>query len=549
MIEPNRRTQPPDPAASVVRSEDQWLEWERAAEELDAMQSTESHGRYVDIDAEAGNHRRYYELIDAWASPVRAALTHGQSPEELEEEPPVLAEYEKLELIGRGGMGVVYRGVHRKTRRTDAVKVLRPDGRVKPHAGHAMGLQSRLWREAQLAASVSHEHIVPIYQVGEVDGCDWFSMQYVQGRSLRDATMDSPIPTETLVELMAQVARAIDAVHRHGILHGDIKPHNIMIEAESERPLITDFGLADWIESQRVALGVAGTPVYMAPEIAKAALQPSAPEEIASVRTVACDIYSLGATLWFGLTGEPPCEARETVEDQLEAVAAGQLRIWAGQHARVPRGLLEICRRCMEHEPASRYSTAGAVADALVSWSSRPQWNGYFPGLRWMLLWVVAPVLGIGGVCISWMLLANVFEGWVWAVLLGGYIPLFLAFAFSQHDAANAVRARRELWSVWIGHFMGSVVCLIGFRVLCHPDSKLAMTFFYPACAALSCVVFFAKSGNFWVTYRWIGVVWAGVAILMSIAPSWSPILFGAVAALSSVVTALGDDAFMKEQR
>lgn len=481
-----------------------------------------------------------YSLVDSLASPVRNAVVEISTP-------PVLPDYDDLQEIGRGGMGIVYRGLHKKTRRIDAIKVIRPD-RVSTVAGvHQRELQHQLQQEAQLAARVAHEHIVPVYQVGEVKGCPWFSMQLVEGQSLRDLMYEGPISPQKAATLIEQIARAVDKVHRHGVLHGDIKPHNILVEAEAERPLITDFGLADMIETTEVAVGIAGTPAYMAPELAAAALEQRSPDQIAEVRTVASDIYSLGATLWSALTGMSPCEDDLSPKHQLRAVASGKLRVNALATTHIPDGLATIFKKCMMPDPDDRYATAGELADALSRWLNRPRWNQFFPGLRNLLQLVVAPVLGLAGVLVWWLLRVGASEAWVWLTILIGYPPLFLVFSMSQKHSRSADRARRELWSVWIGHMAGTLACLISLRVLCHPEGNVAISLFYPVWAGLSSVVFFAKSGNFWSAYRWIGAAWAGIAVVMSMIPEFSPLLFGGAAAMTCVLIARGDDAFHED--
>ncbi len=178
-------------------------------------------------------------IVDELAAPVRSAIAAVDAP-------PRLQDYEELTEIGRGGMGVVYRALHKKTQRQDAIKVIRHDRLAGMSSETVKLMQLRFQQESKLAARVAHEHIVPIYQVGEIDERPWFSMQLVDGASLRDLTCDGEIAPERVAGYIESIARAIDVIHRHGIIHGDIKPQNILIERETERPLISDFGLADF---------------------------------------------------------------------------------------------------------------------------------------------------------------------------------------------------------------------------------------------------------------------------------------------------------------
>lgn len=483
--------------------------------------------------AEAATHAGRYSLIESLTSPLRAAIRECHVPS--------LDEYSDLEEIGRGGMGVVYRGLHRQTGRVDAIKVIRRDRLMSGIGGNSRDSSHRLRREAQLAARVAHEYIVPVYQVGECQHQTWYSMQLVDGKNLNELTRESRPTSDEAATVMTQISRAIDCVHRHGILHGDIKPHNILIEQQSGRPLITDFGLAEIIGAEEISNGVAGTPAYMAPELANAAIQQKSPEEIAGIRSVSTDIYSLGATLGFLLTGRPPYREGQTAREQLEMAASGRSVFNEETTREIPRVLMEICRRCLSPNPADRYTTAGQLADELNGWLNRPRWNRYFPGFRSLLLWVVAPSLAISGVVLWWLLRTGVAEPWIWTVVFLGYVPLFLTFQLSQRSTRSADPAIRELWSVWIGHLVGTLACLISLRTLCEADMARTMTLFMPMWGALTSVVFFAKSGNFWRVYRWIGGLWALNAVAMSFLPELSPVMFGFAATVTCFAIALGD--------
>lgn len=526
MIEPGTR---PDDRLDLT--DETLAELERSAERCSSVD------RGLPEACNDDRHHQMYAFIDALSLPVRTALVSPESP-------PTLNEYGELVEIGRGGMGVVYRGQHTKTKRFDAIKIIRTDRLSRFSELSPRQLEDRLHREAQLAARVAHEHIVPVYQVGDLDGCPWYSMQLVDGQNLHQLSRQQPLDPEKAAAIIEQIARAVDTVHRHGILHGDIKPHNILIEQGSGRPLITDFGLAGVLESMDMASGIAGTPAYMSPELARAAIQSQPPEAIAGIRSIAADIYSLGATLLSLLTGQSPCSEELNQREQLEAVADGRLRYGRELDSALPKSLVSICRKCLAIDPRDRYSTAGELADALSTWLNRPRWNRHFPKLRYLLSMVVAPLIAISGVLVWWFQRTQAPEPLIWLVLFAGYVPLFGAFAVSQNQSLAAHRAQRELWSIWLGNIAASLTCLISLRILCHPDFDRAMELFYPAWSALASVVFFAKSGNFWSGYRWIGALWTLIPILMVINPKLSPIVFGICAAATCVLIACMDDAF-----
>lgn len=495
-----------------------------------------TEGRNLEAVAE---HYRLYNLIEHLAAPVRLALGADNSP-------PELSEYERLEEIGRGGMGVVYRGLHRKLRRLDAIKVIRPDRLTGISPESVRQMQYRFERELRLAAYVAHENIVPVYQVGEVDGRPWFSMQFVEGISLQELCGNASVAPQQIAVVMEKIARAVNTVHRHGVLHGDIKPHNILIERETNRPLITDFGLAEFdlcfelqgdeIQEDSASDYIAGTPAYMAPELLNAAMQQAGSQEVAIVRSVSSDIYSLGATLWATLTGRSPLEFRDA-----------QVTV-DSRSSRLPQELLKICQKSMSENPALRHQSAQEFADELAQWLNRPRWNQYFPGLRNLLWMIVAPCLLISNLTVWTLMREQAAEFWIWSIIFAGYAPLFAVFFRSQRIHLSSDSARRELWSIWIGHAVGAAACMISLRILLAQDLSRMIPAFYCAWAAITSVVLFAKSGNFWTGYRWIGIGWSGIAVSMALVPEISPILFGCAAAMTCIVIARGDKAFAGDE-
>ena len=211
--------------------------------------------------------------------------------------------------------------------------------------------------EAEAAASLDHPCIVPIYEVGERDGQCYFSMKFVEGGQLDEVVKHTPISIRQAVELIAKVARTVHYAHEHGILHRDIKPGNILLDAKGE-PHLTDFGLARLVESESTVtrtLEVLGTPSYMAPEQA-------AGNNIKL--TNATDVYGLGAVLYQLLTGHPPFAGGttyETIKLLLETEPRAP-RLW---NPKVDRDLSTICLKCLEKDPQRRYSSALALAEDL----------------------------------------------------------------------------------------------------------------------------------------------------------------------------------------
>jgi TolB-like protein/Tfp pilus assembly protein PilF len=263
-------------------------------------------------------------------------------------------DYELLEEIGRGGQGVVYRARQKSLNRPIALKVIGlGQWAAKVHL-------KRFRLEAEAAARLDHPCIVPIHEVGERESCCYFSMNLVEGSQLDEVVNRKPLPLRRAAELIAKLARAVHYAHEHGILHRDIKPGNVLLDAKGE-PHLTDFGLARLVETESTVthtMEVLGTPSYMAPE--------QAAGNNAGV-TSATDIYGLGAVLYQLLTGHPPFAAGttyETVRLVLETEPR-QPRLWS---PKIDRDLNTICLKCLEKDPKRRYSSALALAEDLEHW-------------------------------------------------------------------------------------------------------------------------------------------------------------------------------------
>jgi TolB-like protein/Flp pilus assembly protein TadD len=265
-----------------------------------------------------------------------------------------LGDYELLEEIGRGAQGVVFRARQKSLNRTVALKVISlGQWASKAHL-------KRFRREAEAAASLDHPSIVPIYEVGERDGQCYFSMKFVEGGQLDEVIRRTPMSIRQAAELIAKVARTVHYAHEHGILHRDIKPGNILLDAKGE-PHLTDFGLARLIESESSVtqtLDVLGTPSYMAPE--------QAVGNNAAVCS-ATDVYGLGAVFYQLLTGHPPFAGGTTYETikLLEDTEPRSPRLW---NPKIDRDLSTICLKCLEKDPKRRYSSALALAEDLERW-------------------------------------------------------------------------------------------------------------------------------------------------------------------------------------
>jgi serine/threonine protein kinase len=271
-----------------------------------------------------------------------------------------LGNYQILDEIGHGGMGVIYRARQRHSRRIVALK------RILAYQADSQEMLIRFRREALAAASLDHPNILPIYEVSEdEDGLPFFSMKFAAGGSLRDAAPALRSEPFRSVALIAKVARAVQYAHAQGILHRDLKPGNILLDGRGE-PLVSDFGLAKWLDTASDltrTLTIFGTPGYVAPEQAEGSIRSLKPST---------DVYSLGAILFDLLTGRPPFLGDNvlSVIQQTAEKPAPKLRSLAPA---LDRDLEIICAKCLEREPNARYCSAGDLAEDLERWlADRP---------------------------------------------------------------------------------------------------------------------------------------------------------------------------------
>jgi len=475
------------------------------------------------------------ELRELWAAVLLAEGMHWSRQEVAQpaasrasSPPTILGDYELLEEIGRGGMGIVYRARQKSLGRIVAVKMAQRDSASNVEL-------ARFRAEALAAARLQHPHIVPVHEVGESEGRTYFSMQYVEGETLARRLARGPLAAADAAQIVATVARAIDHAHRQGILHRDIKPSNVLIDHQ-DRPHITDFGLAKQVEAAQTLTqsgAIIGTPAYMPPEQAAGNRGPLGP---------ASDVYSLGAVLYECLTGRPPFQGATALDTLLMVLEQEPVppRIINRQ---ADRTLEMICLKCLQKPVGLRYASAADLADDLEAFQKGEPVQA-LSGLHYRVARLFsethnAPLLENWGLLWMWHSLfvvllcsaTNVLylrdvKDWVpyvslWTIGLALWSSIFMKI---RRRSGPVTFAERQMVHLWAGSTFGCMSLFVIERILHLPVLTLS-----PVLAILSGLVFLVKasmlSGSF---YIWAMACFA-TALAMAIWPSYGLFMMGLV--------------------
>ncbi len=419
-----------------------------------------------------------------------------------------IADYELLEEIGRGGMGVVYRARQASLDRTVALKMI-------PNAAFAASQDlARLRAEALAAARLHHPNIVPIYEVGEHNGQPWFSMQLLEGQTLSERLMQGPLPAEDAARLLIPVVEAIGAAHRAGVLHRDLKPSNILI-THNGTPFVTDFGLAKRVPAAGEAVGIGGssddgltqsgailgTPAWMSPEQA-AGLTESI--------DVTSDIYSLGTILYAMLTGRPPFQASSPL-DTLLMVMEQDPPTMRVLNPGIDSDLEMIVLKCLQKPQDLRYRSATELARDLTAWLNKEPISARISTFtsvvarlfreshhaavlqNWGLLWMWhSLVLLVLCLTTNAMQLGGIDQRWpyvgLWVVGLGLWAAIFWNL---RHRAGPITAVERQIAHVWAGSMAASSMLFAVEWIMHRPVLE-----FSPVLGTIAGIVFLVKAGT-----------------------------------------------------
>jgi tRNA A-37 threonylcarbamoyl transferase component Bud32/uncharacterized membrane protein len=537
---------------------------QQLAQLLTELSEQARQGHRPDFDAVAAQHPDLAaELRELWGAvllaeewtrseqplPARSSsdgLPRPERPLRAGEIGKIFGDYELLEEIGRGGMGMVYKAHQRSLNRIVALKMIL--------RGELATLEdrTRFRSEAQAAAQLDHPNIVPVYDAGEHEGQAYFSMRLVEGQTLASLLARGPLRPRDAARYLAVLSRAVQYAHEHGILHRDLKPSNILIDQNYE-PHITDFGLAKRVSgeaatSDRTAVGlIVGTPAYMAPE--QVSNRRGMPSPLS-------DVYSLGIILYEMLTGRPPFQAPTPVDTLLLVLDQDPVRPRL-LNPGVDADLEMICLKCIQKEPELRYASAGALAADLEAYlhgeplsvcSGRflSVFNRTFRatphaavmenfGLLWM--WHSAVVLLMCGLT-SGLACAEV-KNPLWYLLLwgGGLIVWACIFWKLRKRAGPVLFIERQVAHVWGAAIAATIGVFVVEYLLGHEVLSLA-----PMLAVIAGITFAVKAGMLSGVFYIAAAAEFLTALLMAlrpIYPRYGILLFGVVTAVYFFVPGL----------
>jgi hypothetical protein len=454
--------------------------------------------------------------------------------------PTTFGDYELIEEIGRGGMGVVYRAVQKSLGRTVAIKMLLRRDLASPAD------LSRFRSEAEAAARLDHPGIVSIFEVGEFDGHPFYSMQLVEGTTLAKRLLQGPLPAREAAALLAKVADAVQVAHTRGVLHRDLKPSNILIDAGGE-PHVSDFGLAKRLEADESVThtgAILGTPCYMSPEQAAGSRGDVGPTS---------DVWSLGAILYQMLTGRPPFQASSPM-DTLLAVLESDPPVPRSIDRQVDRDLEMIALKSLQKPQELRYGSAAELAAdlrAFLAGEPVAARHGGFADMfarlfrethhavvleNWGLLWMWHSVV-ILALCVTTDVLAwqGVTTRWPYLILWAGGLALWAPIFWALRQRSGPVTAvERQIAHIWGGSVIASVMLFWVEALLDLPVLTLS-----PVLALLAGLIFFAKAGILSGAFYIQAAVLFATALVMCVARDVSHVIFGVVSGICFFVPGL----------
>ena len=459
--------------------------------------------------------------------------------------PATIGDYELQEEIGRGGMGVVFRARQISLGREVAVKMI-SRGRLANEAD----LQ-RFMAEASSTAKLEHPNIVPVYEVGDVDGRPFFSMKLIEGETLDDRVKRRRLPPREAAEIVAIVARAVAFAHQQGVLHRDIKPSNIMLgnatPTQERQILVTDFGLAKQVDTEESLTRsgmLVGTPAYMSPEQASGRRSLVGPPS---------DVYGLGCLLYFALTGQAPFVAETPME--LVMLVIEQDPVPPRKLCQnLDRDLEMIAVRCLQKPIDLRYESAGRLADDLEAYLADERVSarsGHFGQVvarvfrethhaavleNWGVLWMWHSLVLLVASVLTWYLHFSGVESRspyvvLWTVGLGTWGAVFWKI---RQRMGPVTFIERQVAHVWGASMLATAMLFPLEWWLSMPVLTLS-----PLLGMISAMVFLIKAGMLSGAFYIQALVMCIAAFAMAAMPQWAHLIFGVVSAVCFFVPGL----------
>ncbi|WDI44169.1 serine/threonine protein kinase [Bremerella sp. P1] len=529
---------------------------EQLAELLDELTQRVQRGEAVDLEVVTREHPHLAEdLKEVWGAVMLAdavalnvsITAPGEDEEPIPEKlsqlklPLRFGDYELLEEIGRGGMGVVYRARQVSLNRTVAVKMI-----LKAQLASEDEL-SRFLSEAESAARLSHPGIVPVYEVGQRDGRYYFSMKYIEGETLSQRLARGPMPAKEAARMMRIISSAVHEAHQHGILHRDLKPSNILID-KNGCPVVTDFGLAKQVTSDVDSItrsgAIIGTPAFMAPE------QASGDRGAVGVRS---DVYGLGTILFAMITGQPPFQGRTPV-DVLLKVLEQDPPLPHEVNPKVDRDLEMITLRCLQKPMDLRYPDAQMLCEdfeAYLNDEAISARSGQFFQIfsrvfrethnaqvleNWGLLWMWhSLVLFICCVITQVLQWNNDQDPWhyvaIWTVISGIWAACFW---YLRRRMGPVTFVERQIAHVWGAGMIGVAILFPVEWLLGLGPLELS-----PLLAIISGMIFLIKGGILTGWFYFQAMALFACSVPMALYPNAAHLIFGVVASASFFIPGL----------
>ena len=459
--------------------------------------------------------------------------------------PRLFGEFELLEELGRGGMGVVYKAWQKNLGRMVALKMVLRADHARPEE------TARFQAEAKAIALLEHPNIVPVHEAGVYEEQPYFSMRFVEGQTLANVLTQGPIKPRDAASLIAKITRAVHHAHERGVLHRDLKPSNVIIDRENN-PLVTDFGLAKRIDiPDEISLtqpgAILGTPSYMAPEQVSSSRGTVGP---------ASDVYSLGIILYETLTGRPPFRAASPVDTLLLVLEQDPVRPRL-LNPKVDPDLEMICLKCLQKQADLRYGSALELAIDLEAWvrgentSVRSGSLGSFSNIfsrilrdthhaivleNWGLLWMMHSAMIFLQCIATWYMgRAGISSPWWYILLWGGGLALWGAIFWELRKQGGPVLfVERQVGHIWAAAVISTIGVFFTEIFLGMPVLTLS-----PILAIIAGTVFFTKAGILSGEFYPPAIALYLTTIPMAIWPEYCQLIFGVVSALCFFIPGL----------